>query len=323
MKKKISIIMALLTAVALLVLVCAAIVQAAVTGPDPNSASGLQYCPKDWWSAGGKPVDGQGDLTANGITVPNVTQDGCLTQQELSHVQPGLGTVMDEVGYRAWVMYYAAQGGNWQLANYEGPKEMAEIMETGAITRPGKSNALLGFMDGAPLGNVTTAITNHDLAAFNTAYANMISACNSCHATYEPEITYSLSSDKPADLSLGVGEDLVLSAAPARWSSYADYVAGILSVDLTIHNKGKDTASNTQINSATSTNGVADIDTMPVAAGAIGAGASANVTLKYQVPQGVSTFRTVIQGQTQDGSGHVYGYPAPGIGSAVPGDWAP
>lgn len=178
MKKKMSIILALLTVTAFMVLAVAAIVQAAVTGPDPNSASGLQYCPKDWWSAGGKPVDGQGDVTANGITTPVVTADGCLTQQELSHIQPGLGTVMDEVGYRAWVVYYAAHGGNWNLANYEGPKETPEIMETGAITRPGKSTALLNFADtNMPSDNsagLAKAIADHDIGEFDTAYNNVI-----------------------------------------------------------------------------------------------------------------------------------------------------
>ncbi len=53
----------------------------------------------------------------------------------LAEIQPGLGTVMIEYSTRYTNAYYAAKGGNWDLAAYE-LKEAGEIQEVGETTRP-------------------------------------------------------------------------------------------------------------------------------------------------------------------------------------------
>ena len=53
----------------------------------------------------------------------------------LAEIQPGLGTVMIEYGNRYSIAYYAAKGGNWDLAAYQ-IKEMREIQEVGETTGP-------------------------------------------------------------------------------------------------------------------------------------------------------------------------------------------
>ena len=62
----------------------------------------------------------------------------------LAEIQPGLGTVMMEYSTRFTNMYYAAKGGNWDLADYE-MKEALEIQEVGETTRPKRAEALKSF----------------------------------------------------------------------------------------------------------------------------------------------------------------------------------
>lgn len=53
--------------------------------------------------------------------------------QALSSIQPGLGAIMHEYGNRFTNMYFAANGDNWGLAQYE-LKEMLEAQEIAEIT---------------------------------------------------------------------------------------------------------------------------------------------------------------------------------------------
>lgn len=94
-------------------------------------------------------------------------------------IQPGLGTVMQEYGYRMAMAWYAAQAGNWGMAKYQ-VKEATEIQEVGETTRPGKANLLKGFEHSA-LGPIFKAIASKDKGAFKKSYRDAIPACNACH----------------------------------------------------------------------------------------------------------------------------------------------
>jgi len=59
----------------------------------------------------------------------------------LEKIQEALGSVMIEYNYRATTMFFAAKGGNWDLASYE-LKEAREIQEVGETTRPQFAEAL-------------------------------------------------------------------------------------------------------------------------------------------------------------------------------------
>ncbi|MCL4474395.1 MAG: hypothetical protein M1455_10765 [Actinobacteria bacterium] len=91
---------------------------------------------------------------------------------------------------------------------------------------------------------------------------------------------------------------LTLSKTGVRWASYADYVAGQLSVDYSVGNAGA--AAKVNIVGASATNGVTLVG--PVSAGTIASAASAPVTLKYNVPTGVGSFRTTVYATAQNGS---------------------
>ncbi len=97
----------------------------------------------------------------------------------LAGIQPGLGTVMIEYGTRYTTMYYAARGGNWDLAAYQ-LKEALEIQEVGETTRPARAPALKAF-EKTYLGPVDAAIKAKDFNKFNTAFRAGIQGCNGCH----------------------------------------------------------------------------------------------------------------------------------------------
>ncbi len=81
----------------------------------------------------------------------------------LAGIQPGLGTVMIEYSNRYTDTYYAAKGGNWELAGYM-LKEALEIQEVGEATRPARAGALKAF-ETAYLEPLNAAIEAKDLPA--------------------------------------------------------------------------------------------------------------------------------------------------------------
>jgi len=119
----------------------------------------------------------------------------------LAGLQPGLGTVMIEYGNRYTNTYYAAKGGNWELAAYQ-LKEALEIQEVGEATRPGRAPGLKSFEDDY-LDKLEDAIAAKDFAAFDKAFKAGINGCNNCHAEQGfPYISYELPSAPPAPLSM-------------------------------------------------------------------------------------------------------------------------
>jgi hypothetical protein len=117
----------------------------------------------------------------------------------LADIQPGLGTVMMEYSYRFSNIYYAAEAGNWPLAEYQ-LKEMREIQEVGETTRPEKADALKAFersfLD--PLGRTIDA---RDSSRFEASFNASIQGCDICHAAQKlPFIKYQLPSNPPAHL---------------------------------------------------------------------------------------------------------------------------
>lgn len=97
----------------------------------------------------------------------------------LASIQPGLGVVMHEIGYRMTTLYWAANGGNWGLAQYE-LKELLEAQEVAEVTRPKRAEMLKAFEQNnlLPLG---ASIEKKDMNQFNQQYAAAVNACNGCH----------------------------------------------------------------------------------------------------------------------------------------------
>ena len=107
---------------------------------------------------------------------------------------------------------------------------------------------------------------------------------------------------------------LALNVPAPHWGSYADYVAGILSVDWTIHNTGTTAANLVTLTSVSNTNGITVSSGSPASYGSIAAGASAMRTIRYAgfVVGGytvVGSWHTVNSGTAQDCAGTTYTYP--------------
>ncbi len=124
------------------------------------------------------------------------TEDQLKTLAEL---QPGLGTVMMEYSARYTNAYYAAKGGNWDLAGYM-LKEALEIQEVGETTRPERAGALKAF-ETAYLEPLDAAIKAKDFNTFDAAFKAGMKGCNGCHASQGfPYIEYALPNSPSAPL---------------------------------------------------------------------------------------------------------------------------
>jgi hypothetical protein len=97
----------------------------------------------------------------------------------LASIQPGLGVIMHEIGYRFANIYWAGNGGNWGLAQYQ-LKELLEAQEVAKVTRPQRAPMLKAFEDIhlVPLGK---AIEKKDIGQFRRGFTSALNACNACH----------------------------------------------------------------------------------------------------------------------------------------------
>ena len=124
-----------------------------------------------------------------------------LSNEQLSDIAPGLGAVMVEFSYRNTLIYYAATGGNWDLAAYQ-MKELGEAQEVGETTRPGRADALKAW-EQAYRDPLSRAIQAKDSAAFMDAWNKEVSGCNSCHVSQGFKyIQWTLPKTTPENLTL-------------------------------------------------------------------------------------------------------------------------
>ncbi|WP_024303851.1 hypothetical protein [Pseudogulbenkiania sp. MAI-1] len=97
----------------------------------------------------------------------------------LAAIQPGLGGGMNEIGSRFANLYWAANGGNWGLAQYQ-LKELLEAQEVAETTRPARAPMLKAF-EQSYLEPLAAAIKKKDLSQFNPRFAAAEQGCNACH----------------------------------------------------------------------------------------------------------------------------------------------
>ncbi len=105
--------------------------------------------------------------------------------------------------------------------------------------------------------------------------------------------------------SLGLGAPIPF------WASLSDYQSGLLSVTWTVKNAGTAEAWLVGLTASSNTSGVTLASALPAQAGNgdILPGASGSITLKYNVPAGVTSWISTLSGSAQDGVGNTYAYP--------------
>jgi hypothetical protein len=120
---------------------------------------------------------------------------------KLADIQPGLGTVMMEYGARFSSAYYAAKGGNFELAGYM-IKEMKEIQEVGETTRPARAPLLKAFETNY-LDKLDAAAKAKNWSEYSSLTPQVVNACNQCHAKVQMAyIVYQLPAAPPAPLKM-------------------------------------------------------------------------------------------------------------------------
>lgn len=125
-----------------------------------------------------------------------------LTIDQLVELQPGLGRLMPEVSRRYWILFYAAQGGNWDLARYQW-RALQHLFTIGALLRPKMAKHLQAFQVGT-MQPLEAALEARDWAAFEQGFREGIERANRFHqATGHGEVRWQLPPDAPRDLDLG------------------------------------------------------------------------------------------------------------------------
>lgn len=142
-----------------------------------------------------------GDEKIPGDRVVGRYKQGELTVDDLARLTPGLGSLMPIISDRYWVLYYAAQGGNWDLASYQ-INQIRHLMTVGSTTRPKMERFLQAFIQGH-LEALRRAVAERDWNAFERAYRKGIGAANAYHVeTGHGEITWQLPDAPPKHLKL-------------------------------------------------------------------------------------------------------------------------
>lgn len=126
---------------------------------------------------------------------------GELTVDDLASLTPGLGALMPVISQRYWILYHAAQGGNWGLAAYQ-LSQIRHLLSVGATTRPKMARYLKAFIQGH-LEAIRQAVEAQDLERFERAHRKGADAANTYHReTGHPEVVWQLPPDPPAHLRL-------------------------------------------------------------------------------------------------------------------------
>ncbi len=117
-----------------------------------------------------------------GSRVRATTKHGTLSVDDLADVQPGMARLMDELSHRYWVLYYAAEAGNWELARYM-ERESEKLLGIMGKVRPTYAADLAAFV-AERMAPLAAAIEARDFAAFDAAARRGIDASDAYHAKY-------------------------------------------------------------------------------------------------------------------------------------------
>ncbi len=110
------------------------------------------------------------------------TKHGELTLDQLADVQPGMARLMKEIAERYGILYFAAKGGNWQLAQHE-LKQVISLMKVGGTLRPKYSHDINSFIQ-HNLNPISEAIEARDWKRFESAFEKGIDESNKLHEKY-------------------------------------------------------------------------------------------------------------------------------------------
>ena len=130
------------------------------------------------------------------------TPYGELTIDQLAEIQPGMATLMKEVGERFTETYYAARGGNWKLAAHH-LNQLRFAFRTAKVTRPKFADDLTAF-DKEYLTPIFKAIRDQNWLEFESAFRKGEAGSDIYHDKKGyPYIRYTLPKEPPSNLHRG------------------------------------------------------------------------------------------------------------------------
>jgi hypothetical protein len=150
-------------------------------------------------------------LAADQIAASTRSRQAVHEADTAPHVQVRLGGVMREIAYRFSNSYWAANGGNWGLAQYQ-LIALDETLNTAKKLAPDQTAMLHGFQTTytAPL---LDEIARKNLQLFNDKFAVAMSGCNECHIRHERGF---LQYNVPEPASTGAFLDFTAKTEPRR-----------------------------------------------------------------------------------------------------------
>lgn len=127
-------------------------------------------------------------LAATGLLLACESAEDDVSAAGLREIEerltPGLHTLMTELGMRHASVWFAGDGGNWELARYM-VHEMEEVIETMEALHPEYDEVpvavMLRQMTVPAVVDVEAAIEAGDREAFRGAFDRLTTACNQCH----------------------------------------------------------------------------------------------------------------------------------------------
>lgn len=130
------------------------------------------------------------------------TAENELSLQEMAEALPDTSTIMTRVGESWWRLYYAAQGGNWALADYY-LRRVRKLDNTLSVLRP-KHRERLDRFQATVLPEVTASIEAGDFDRFQRAFDEATATANRLHGeSGYPYIKWILPTEVPVGLELG------------------------------------------------------------------------------------------------------------------------
>lgn len=138
------------------------------------------------------------------------TRHGELSLEEIAGALPGTAEIMAAVGRSYANAWFAARGGNWDLAAYC-LRRVRSLQRGLAVVRPKYARQLEQF-DRDALGPLFHAVEARELASFERAFADGVERANRFHAeTGKSYIRWMLPKEPPESLDFGPG-----NAAPSE-----------------------------------------------------------------------------------------------------------
>ncbi len=130
------------------------------------------------------------------------TKHGEITLEELADIQPGMARLMDELARRWEYSYFAAKGGNWDLASHE-LKQVVNLLNIAVKLRPKYKEDIKAFISNY-ISHLNEAIEKRNWIQFDKLIHSAIDASNVYHEKYGYGfIRYLLPKTPPEHLDLG------------------------------------------------------------------------------------------------------------------------